>query len=81
MEEKKCLARIIRHGLFFFLLSFSCQLHHEATIINLLETIMFHQVGLCVQTLVLKGHNNMFINRGGKRDCKQKAGVLKTLAS
>lgn len=58
------------------------QLHHEATVINLLETIMFHQVGLLLQTLVLKGHNNIFINGEEKQftfgsSVKQKAVLLK----
>lgn len=38
------------------------QLHHEATIINLLETIMFHQVSLCKQTLCSEQHNKTFVN-------------------
>lgn len=44
------------------------QLHHEATIINLLETIMFHQVSLCMQTLCSEGRmtQHIIIN-GGKK--------------
>lgn len=47
-KKKKKLALIFRHEC-IFLSHF--QLHHEATIVNLLETIMFHQVGRCVHVV------------------------------